>query len=630
MSKDAFTRMARALPNLYKAEVNTMIRGLLKSWAVSDDQISIQLDNTKEQLFVKTATGQNLDRLASNVGVNRSPELGIDDGDFHNLVPVLSFYPKQVRATVISLLDVFWGAGFSRPNISSGNIAPFNFGPETGITGTMTFTKNSNTVKGTGTSFLLDVQPGDYIKPASSSGVTYQKVSAVIDNTTIELSLPWEQNTAVGVSAEKAPIRELSYKVDGDSERSIRFIPNAFADITSITIDELIEFINNNQEHSPLITASEFLDPILGSKLNIRTNTPGLQGSIQITGGDANSPTRFNFATDIQTDTRCKVVEVNPNEIVVQIPSSVPVLRRSLKGSAHPRDLKTQIVSNPEVFDFSGLGASSTLTLTIDSNPFTVTFTHASAFADTSKATAEEICLVINSQLNLLEAKTSNISANENRVVLQTTEGSSEYQITGGTANTILGFVTTLQQDPDIITSNFPSSYIFDPVGQLYTVTGINSELAVPIVAGTVSSTINLANAANFPNLPGKFLLDYGRNNQEGPIAYTSRPNNSTLLIDASYQFQFDHDAGRKVNFIVPSPVIPRLTGDDYPVYVTGTEEARVAAQELIKKLLAAGVVIRFIVDFPEFLFVCTCRDCGPSESPDYRGSLTATGPLTF
>ena len=250
----------------------------------------------------------------------------------------------------------------------------------------------------------------------------------------------------------------------------------------------------------------------------------------------------------------------------------------------------------------------------MDASPYTVTFTH-SEFNDVSKVTAEELCLVINSQLRFLEAKTSTTSQNEKQVTLQTTEGSSEYRVTGGTANTILNFTTVLQQDPDLIEANFPSSYVFDPTGQLFTVTQVSSELFNPVTAGTISSTINLTNASNFPNKPGKFILDFGRNNQEGPISYTSRPNNSTLLIDASYQFEKDHAAGRKVNLIQPTPSLPRLTGEDYPVYVTGTEEARVAAQELIRKLLAAGVVIRFIVDFPEFLFECICRECGPSDS---------------
>lgn len=629
MAKDSFTRMAKSLPSYYKAEVNTMIRGLLKAWAVGDDEISIQLDNTKEQLFVKTAQGQNLDKLASNVGVNRAPELGIDDPDFQELIPVLSFYPKQVRKTIIALLDVFWGPGFTRPNLSSGNVAPFNFGPENALTGTFSFTKGQNMVKGTGTQFLSEVQSGDYIKVSSASGKTYQKVSAVLDDETLELSVPWAQSTIVGTSAETAPVRTLIYKVDGRTEKGIRFIPNAFEDISAVTTQELIDFINANIEHNPLITASEFLDPVIGSKLNLRTNTAGLQGSIQIIGGDANDPTRLNFDGAIHSDTRCKVIEVNPNEVVIQIPSSVPVLRRTLKGSAHPKQTKTLLASAKETFDFSGLGLSSTLNITIDGTPFVVNLDH-SEFNDINYVTAEEVCLQINDQLLFLEARTSNIFSDEKSVVLQTTEGSSEYQVTGGTANAVLLFDTSLQQDPDLIVANFPSAYVYDPTGQLFTVTQINSELITPIVAGTVSSTINLANAGNFPNAPGRLLLDFGRNNQEGPVLYTSRPNNSTLLIDASYQFQNDHAAGRKVNMIIPSPALPRVTGDDYPVYITGTEEARVAAQDLIRKLLAAGVVIRFIVDFPEFLFECLCRDCGPSESPDYRGELTASGPLEF
>lgn len=622
--------MVKSLPSLYKAETNTYIRGLLKAWGFLDDQVTIEIGNTKDQLFVETANARNLDRLGSNVGVNRAPELGIDDNDFRDLVPVLSFYPKQVRATIVALLDVFWGAGFTRPNISSGNTETFNFGPQVALSGTLTFKKDDKVVKGSGTSFLSQVQPGDYIKPSSAPGTQYVKVSGVISNDTLELSLPWSNNTVVNTAGQNGPIKTLEYTVDRRVSKTIRFIPNAFANLTAVTINELIAFINANIEHSPLITADQFLDPILGTKLNIRTNTPGLRGSIQITGGTANAPGILNFPTTLAIETRAKVIEVNPNEIVVQIPSSVPVLRRSLKGSAHPRETKAQITSNREIFNFAGLGASSTLTLTIDGSPYTVTFTHALNFANPAKATAIEVAEVINAQLLFLNATAGIGVTDPKRVALSTTEGSSEYQITGGTANAILGFTTTLQQDPDLIEANFPSSYIFDPVGQLFTVTGTSSELSTPVLAGSVSSTLSIANASAFPNIPGKFILDFGRANQEGPVSYTSRPNNSTLLIDASYQFQKDHAAGRKVNLISSQPTIPRVTGDDYPVYVTGTEEARTAAQDLIKKLLAAGVVVRFIIDFPEFLFICTCRDCGPSDSPDQRGSRTGNGPLVF
>lgn len=625
MAKNAFDRMVRSLPALYRAEVNTMLRGLLQSWSFQDDDVCVQLKNTKDQLFVTKAEGTNLDSLGSNVGVNRSPELGIDDKDYSGLIPVLSFLPKQVRGTVVSLLDVFWGAGFTRPNISSGNIQNFNFGPETNLTGQVTFTKDTKIVRGVGTLFTTELVPGDYIKPTASNGNSYVKVSAIIDDTTLLLSLPWTENAAVNVASQKGVTRTLDYKVDGTTERTIRFTPNAFEDISDIPVQELVDFINSNIEHNVNITASEFVDPILGTKLNIRTNTPGLQGSIQITGGDANDPTRLNFDTSLATDTRAKVLEVNPNEVVVQIPSSVPVLRRALQGSAHPRDVKTTISSDKEMFDFSGLGASSTLDVTIDGNNFTVTFTH-SEFADSSAVTAEEVAEAINTQLTDLNATTGLTKV----VTLSTTNGSLEYQVTGGTANAILNFDTALQQDPALIETNFPSAYVFDPINQQFKVTGVNSTLASPVVGGTVSSTINLADAASFPNQPGKVILDFGRSTQEGPIDYTSRPNNSTLLIDASYQFQFNHSSGRTVNLVEAGGVTPRLTGLDYAFFVTGTEEARAEAQELIKKLLAAGVVVRFVIDFPEYLFECVCRDCGPGIGPDQRGSLTGQGPLEF
>lgn len=626
---DKFTRMANNMPAFYKAETNTMIRGLLKAWGVSDDHIEAQLSNTRDQLFVQTATGRYLDYLGNNVGVPRDPSLGMSDDDFRKLIPVMSFFPKQVRRTIISLLDVFWGEGFTRPNINSGNVETYNFGPATVLTGTISFIKGNDVLKGVGTLFTTELQVGDYIKATTDSGNTYQKVSAILSDTELQLSESWKWDIRINATAARGVVRQLGYEVDGQPERFIRFKPYAFDDLTDVTVAELVAFINSDPEHSPLITASSYLDPVLGNKLNIRTNTPGLLGSIRITGGDANDVLRLNFSGDKQTEVKASVYEVNPNEIVVKIPSSVPVLRRSLRGSSHSKETKTRIFSNDECFDFSSLGPTSTLTLTVDGNPFTVTFTNASDFRDPASVTAQEVVDVINAQLDFLEAFTSDRSQYRS-VGLQTTEGSAEYQVTGGTANTLLAFDTALQQDPDLIISDFPSSYIFDPIGQLFTVTGTKTELVQTIDAGSVLNSISVANASSFPNRPGRLLFNFGRSEQEGPISYNSRPNNSTLLIDASHTFQNEHVLGRSINLLTQTPTIPRLNGADYAVYIVGTEESRAAAQRLIRQLLAAGVVIRFIIEFPEVLFECVCRDCGPPDTPDYRGALTGQGPLIF
>lgn len=605
-----------------------MIRGLLKAWGVSDDEIEIQIQNTKDQLFELTAEGRYLDFLGNNVGVPRDPDLGLSDDDFRKLIPVLSFLPKQVRRTIVALLDVFWGPGFTRPNVNSGNVETFNFGPASILTGTATFVKGDKTIKGVGTQFLTEVQPGDYIKVALQSGYTYQKVSAVLSDTVLELSAAWASPIAVNAQVDKGVVRNLSYIADANEEKTIRLIPSAFDDLTAVMVDEIVAFINAHPEHSKLITASKYLDPIAGNRLNLRTNTPGLLGSIQITGGDANSPARLNFDLDKHTEVKASVYELNPNEIVVKIPSSVPVLRRTLKGSLHPKEGKTEIFSAVEVYDFSG-SPTHTLNVDVDGNSYVVTFTNVTDFADPANVTAEEIVTVMNDQLPFLEAFTGDRS-NFKQVGLRTTAGSAEYQVTGGTANAILNFDTTLQQDPDLIEANYPSAYLFDPTGQLFTVTGISTDLDATIPAGSVQTSISVTSASAFPNKPGKILFNFGRAEQEGPITYNSRPNNSTLLIDASYVFQNEHTAGRKVNFISDQPTVPRVTGVDYPVYVVGTEEARAAAQKLIRQLLAAGVVIRFIIEFPEALFECVCRDCGPPALASYQGSMTGDAPLVF
>jgi hypothetical protein len=606
-----------------------MIRGLLQAWAVSDDEIELQIKNAKDQIFVKTAEARFLDYLGNNVGVDRDPGLGMEDSDFRNLIPVMSFLPKQVRKTIIALLDVFWGPGFTRANINSGNVETFNFGPVPVVTGTVNFIKGNTKIIGVGTLFTSEIQAGDYIKPTLAPGTEYQKVSAVISDTELQLTEIWKSNIALNTTVAKGVIRELEYIVDSYKQSIIRFKPNAFFDLTAVTISELVTYINKDIEHNKNLTASVYQDPIAGNRLNLRTNTPGLLGSIQILGGDANTITRLNFSLEKQTEVKASVYELNPNELVVKIPSSVPILRRSLKGSAHLKSTKSEIFSNSEIFDFSSLGASSTLTLDIDTNPFVVTFTHAVDFADITRVTCEEVINVINSQLDLLRGFT-HFDTNFKKIGLRTTEGSSEYQITGGTANSILGFATTLQQDPDIIIADYPSSYIFDPNGQLFTVTETRSNLSAIIPQGSNGNTVSLSDASSFPSRPGKIILNFGRSQQEGPISYNSRPNNSTLLLDGSHIFEQEHLVGRMVNLISNSSTLPRVTGDDYAVYVVGTEEARIAAQKLIRKLIAAGVVIRFIIEFPEYLFECECRECGPPEDPDYRGVLSTSSYLVF
>ena len=116
-------------PKPLRAGFNPVITAFLEALATSDEDIVTQIQNTKDQLFVATASGTWLDRLASSVGVSRPTSLGMSDSDFQKLIPNLSLKPKQIRKIFYDTMDVFWGPLFSRANLTSINYAPFNVSP---------------------------------------------------------------------------------------------------------------------------------------------------------------------------------------------------------------------------------------------------------------------------------------------------------------------------------------------------------------------------------------------------------------------------------------------------------------------------------------------------------------------
>jgi len=123
---DKLQKYYRSIPKIFKPETNPVINALIQGFAEADEEICTQLANCKAQLFVKTASGQYLTRLAASQGVERPQNLGISDEMYRNLVPNLSLKSRQIRKTFYDTMDVFWGVLYSRANVTSLNYAPFN------------------------------------------------------------------------------------------------------------------------------------------------------------------------------------------------------------------------------------------------------------------------------------------------------------------------------------------------------------------------------------------------------------------------------------------------------------------------------------------------------------------------
>lgn len=114
------------LPKVYRPEFNRVMLALLTAIASADDDVEAAIEEAKKQLFVRTASGKDLEVLARSLGVKKPRALGLNDEDFQELIPNLSLKPKSIRKAFYDTADVFWGPEFSRANVTSGNFAPFN------------------------------------------------------------------------------------------------------------------------------------------------------------------------------------------------------------------------------------------------------------------------------------------------------------------------------------------------------------------------------------------------------------------------------------------------------------------------------------------------------------------------
>lgn len=174
---DALKKYRDTLPKIFKPEANRVIAALLLALSQSDDEIQTQIQNAKDQNFVRTATGQDLDRVANSLGVSRPPTLGLTDEEFQELIPNLSLKPKQLKKSFYDTADVFWGPLFSRASLTTNNVAPWNVS-----SGDVISVKIDN-----GEQQDVKVQAGDIAIGGAATALEMQTILERIDGVTVEI-----------------------------------------------------------------------------------------------------------------------------------------------------------------------------------------------------------------------------------------------------------------------------------------------------------------------------------------------------------------------------------------------------------------------------------------------------------
>jgi hypothetical protein len=140
------------------------------------------------------------------------------------------------------------------------------------------------------------------------------------------------------------------------------------------------------------------------------------------------------------------------------------------------------------------------------------------------------------------------------------------------------------------------------------------------VVGGVTPGSLNgIYSVSSVPNPTTIIALDtasqIASSVGSGTVTAVTSNLRSTLLLDPSNDFKFNHDIGADINLIsAKNAYQPAQDGTDYPMYVTGVAEGRVYAEDIIRKVTALGINLEIIIIYPSDIGL---GNQGGSSDPD-------------
>lgn len=338
------------LPKHLGSKTNTNWKALVDALGEQDQNTADLVSEVRKQFFVKTASRPYLDRLAANNKIARPRLVGMDDPSFRQYIPVLSYQPKQVKLIIDQLLDIFFFKESTTAFITSSNFQPFALadGWELELYVDEQFT--DRIIFNISDFTDINNASADEIVAAINRQTKYCYATAYYDSITKNTFIRMFTNTV----GSKGSLRILG----GRANIALRF--NGFitdagngtnTQWTVTKVGDQTTFTNSGG-------ANPGVDKLQEDDIVI-IDIPGNKGSFIVTNVDlvTSSFTFTNlFATpgvftnssanDVKfirsqkfvaylNPRRAMTWETSPGEITVEMPTSPPVVKRSLQGSAH-------------------------------------------------------------------------------------------------------------------------------------------------------------------------------------------------------------------------------------------------------------------------------------------------------
>lgn len=626
-------------PKRFSVQKTKYLRGLLEALAEGDSFLDVQVENVRDNLLVLTASGKNLDRLASMYGVERGTGTGVQDDDFRHLVPVLGMSPKQITHSLQKVIDAIYGPYATHANTTCS--APGTF-----------YLRDGADLRVR----CDDIELSVVFHSASVQNITQvtaQEAATIItDQSHGRLVATVVSNTRTGeefVNIRSVTIGSQGFVqvLGGDAQSAFRF-PEIRATRQAIGTFDISRYLGTSEMVYACISGvspgTRMASVQRGDFVTIRQDSGFNQdncGSFEVTFVDENSfrikngkghlessitQTHVDDFTFYRPDLGnillasrpATVLQTAPRELTVLLPVTSPIVKRTLKGGHHFHGGASVVTSTSPTI--ANLGSTSGFP---SSGSFTIIISRDHAEVTCSSVTANTITLVsIDGMPNsgAVYAPTTQTYYYYNSVIGNVLQGvqpsppdlsgsplkySPRFSFTGKSANSLTGVYPDPAQtigfevcsqvlgDP-----NFFGSFLYDK-GSVFIGAAQSTQIAETIQQGSSRTVVQVGDVSHFPET-GHFALEFATKEQEAPIKYLGKVGNQALIIDPSHVFTRDHLKGVTLRLIRQLGFYePKVDGSDYAVYLTGTSQARSLVSTYLRAIVAAGVTIKFKIIEP-------------------------------
>lgn len=349
-NKTKIDRLHDLLPKHLNTRSNVNWSGLLEAIGEADQATSDLVAEVRKQFFIKTSSRPYIDKLAANNKISRPRLVGMSDTSFRDYIPVLSYKPKQVKLIIDALLDIFFFKESTTAFIMSSASQPFSLADgweleyvvdniyQEKITFTASDFTNISSANADeivaafnrqakysyATNYYDSITKKNFIRIFTKTVGSKGSIELTGGRLNIALMLNGFINNAGNGSNTQWTVTKI-----GDVT-TFQHTGGASPGIDKLQVGDIIVSDLTNNKGSFVITNVD----VSNNKI-VFINLFSTVGVFTQASANETKFIRPEKYVAYKSSRRAMTWETSPGEIVVEMPTTPPVVQRSLKGSTH-------------------------------------------------------------------------------------------------------------------------------------------------------------------------------------------------------------------------------------------------------------------------------------------------------